>query len=131
VDREPEDRTQARHDASVARAASEPYCYLRTVGRRTGRPHEIEIWFVLRGQTMYLLSGGGDRSDWVRNLLADPHVVVRIGDERFTGTARIVDAPDEDGLARDLLVEKYAPGYEGDLSEWRGTAVPVAIDLGS
>ena len=25
--------------------ADEQYCYLTTAGRRTGRSHEIEIWF--------------------------------------------------------------------------------------
>ncbi len=58
------------------RFAAVPYCYLLTAGRRSGRPHEIEIWFVAHGDTVYLLNGGGKRppgeSDWVRNLRADP-----------------------------------------------------------
>src|SRR5919198_4125925 len=41
------------------------YAYLTTTGRVTGRPHEIEIWFALHAGTVYVLSGGGDRSDWV------------------------------------------------------------------
>jgi deazaflavin-dependent oxidoreductase (nitroreductase family) len=56
-----------------------PFCYLTTTGRVSGRPHTIEIWFALRDRTLYLLSGGRDRSDWVRNLLAHPEVTVRIG----------------------------------------------------
>ena len=40
----------------------EDFCYLTTRGRVTGRPHEIEIWFAVDGDTVYLLSGGGDRS---------------------------------------------------------------------
>lgn len=44
-------------------------CYLTTVGRRTARPHTIGIWFVLRGVTLYMLSGGGSGSDWVLNLI--------------------------------------------------------------
>ena len=35
----------------------------------------------------------------------------------------------EDALARRLLVEKYAPGYERDLTEWGRTSLPVAVDL--
>ena len=42
--------------------ADEDFCYLTTVGRVTGRPHEIEIWFAIEGQTLYMLSGGQDRS---------------------------------------------------------------------
>src|SRR4029453_4300561 len=57
----------------------QPYCYLTTTGRVSGRPHTIEIWFALQDRTLYVLSGGGDRSDWVRNLLRHPEVSVRLG----------------------------------------------------
>ena len=52
------------------------YCYLTTTGRRSGRPHRIEIWYARSGETLYLLAGGGRPSDWVRNRLADPAVSV-------------------------------------------------------
>ncbi len=109
--------------------ADEDYCYLTTVGRRSGRPREIEIWFGLDGETLFLLSGGRDRSDWVRNLRADPRVSVRIADRVMEGRARIVDDPEEDQRARTLLVDKYGPRYSGDLSSWRADALPVAVDL--
>ena len=109
--------------------AGEQYCYLTTTGRASGEPREIEIWFGLKGSTVYLLSGGGDRSNWVRNLLADPAVTVRIADQSSRGRARIVDPGDEDALARRLVVDKYAEGYSGDLSDYERNALPVAIDL--
>jgi deazaflavin-dependent oxidoreductase (nitroreductase family) len=110
-----------------------PFCYLTTTGRVSGRPHTIEIWFALDGRTLYVLSGGGDRSDWVRNLLASPEVAVRIGrrdaPER-AGRARVVaPATDEDELARRLVTDKYQPGYGEDLSGWRRSSLPVAVDL--
>src|ERR671931_2193382 len=48
-----------------AELAAQDYCYVTTTGRSSGRPHTIEIWFALHGDRAYLLSGGGDRSDWV------------------------------------------------------------------
>jgi hypothetical protein len=42
----------------------EHLCYVTTAGRRTGRPHTIEIWFAADGGSLFLISGGGDRSDW-------------------------------------------------------------------
>ena len=78
------------------------FCHLTTTGRRTGHPHTIEIWFALDDDHVYLLSGGGDASDWVRNLRANPTVG---------------------------LLEKYSTRYEGDLAEWGRTSLPVAIDL--
>jgi deazaflavin-dependent oxidoreductase (nitroreductase family) len=112
-----------------------PFCYLTTTGRVSGRPHTIEIWFALEDRTLYLLSGGGDRSDWVRNLRTRPEVTVRLGRRdgpELAGRARLVEASsDEDELARDLVTGKYQPTYGGDLSGWRRSALPVAVDLAS
>jgi deazaflavin-dependent oxidoreductase (nitroreductase family) len=109
--------------------ADESYCYLTPTGRVSGAPREIEIWFGLVGATVYLLSGGGDRSNWVRNLRRDPAVTVRIAGTTWPGRARIVEDADEDERARTLLVDKYTPGYSGDLDGWRRRSLPVAIDL--
>ena len=76
-----------------------------------------------------MLSGGRDRSDWVRNLIREPRVTVRIGAETFNGQARIVDDTGEDARARRLLVDKYSRSYSGDLSGWGRDALPVAVDL--
>jgi deazaflavin-dependent oxidoreductase (nitroreductase family) len=110
--------------------ADESYCYLTTIGRVSGEPREIEIWFGLHGDTLFMLSGGGQRSDWVKNLTRDPRVSVRIGDSTFAGRARIVTDEDEHARARRLLLHKYSAGYSGDLSSWGRTALPVAVDLG-
>jgi hypothetical protein len=48
---------------------AQPFCYLTTTGRVSGRPHTIELWFALKGPTLYVLSGGGDRSGWRRSAL--------------------------------------------------------------
>ena len=110
--------------------SAESFCYLTTTGRVTGRPHEIEIWFSLVGETrtLYMLAGNGDGSDWVRNLRRQPAVTVRIAGEELKGKARIVEDPGEDGLARRLLVDKYER-KSGSLSGWRRRSLPVAVDL--
>ena len=108
------------------------YCYLTTIGRRSGRRHEIEIWFASApdGGTLYLLSGGGTGADWVRNLIANPGADVRIGEESHRVVGRILDEPgEEEQTARRLVFEKYQAGYDGDLSGWRERALPVALDL--
>jgi hypothetical protein len=56
---------------SLATWADEPYAYLTTIGRRTGEPHRIEIWFAVHEGRVYLMSGGRDRADWVRNVMAN------------------------------------------------------------
>jgi len=105
------------------------FCYVTTTGRRSGKPHTIEIWFALREGVVYLLSGDGGGSDWVKNLREHPTVGLRIGDRDLICQARLIDDPAEDELARRLLFDKYTPRYKGDLGEWHRTALPIAIDL--
>lgn len=109
--------------------AGEAFCYLTTRGRITGDPHEIEIWFAAKGSTIYMLSGGGTRSDWVKNILATPEVAVRIGEREFDGRGRMVEDPDEESWARAALLDKYNPTYSGDLTKWSQTALPVGVDV--
>lgn len=78
---------------------------------------------------MYLLAGGGERSDWVRNLLANPQVSVELGDETHVGAARVLQAgTGEDMHARELLVARYAtPG--NSLDDWKWRSLPVVIEF--
>jgi deazaflavin-dependent oxidoreductase (nitroreductase family) len=112
------------------RAADLDFCYLTTIGRKTGIDRTVEIWFGLAGDTLYLLSGGGDSAHWVRNLRADGRVKVKLGRKTYPGTARLVDAPDEDARARRMLAAKYqgwAPGKH--LSAWARHSLVVAVEL--
>ncbi|WIG58242.1 MAG: hypothetical protein OJF49_000987 [Ktedonobacterales bacterium] len=110
----------------LAQWASEPYAYLTTIGRRTGQPHRIEIWFATQDGRVYLLAGGRERSDWVRNLQANAHVMVELGNETHVGVACVLQpGTAEDQRARALLVHKYRKG--DNLDEWGRTALPVVI----
>lgn len=113
-------------DAAITEA---DFCYLTTIGRVTGVSRQIEIWFALHNRTLYMLSGGRDRSDWVRNIQRNPSVRVRIRDIDFQGTGRVVSDAAEDTLARQLLFEKYRTRDDDDLTEWAQTALPVAVDF--
>lgn len=106
------------------------YAYLTTTGRVSGRPHRIEIWFALHERVVYLLAGGRDRSDWVRNLLASPDVSIEIGGGVWEARARAVEpASPEDALARRLLLDKYARDDPGGLAGWGRTAFAIAVEL--
>ena len=113
--------------------APDDYCYLTTTGRKSGRPHRIEIWYADDAEgdrrTLYLLAGGGRSSDWVRNLLADPVVLVEVDGESRPANARLIEDADEDERARSLVFDKYAPRYDGDLADWRKRSLPVALDV--
>jgi deazaflavin-dependent oxidoreductase (nitroreductase family) len=113
----------------LTRYAPDDFCYLTTTGRRSGNPHTIEIWFALSGRTLYMLAGGRDKSDWVRNVMRNPAVHVRLRDETYAAHARVVSDPAEDVLARELVVGKYQPRDSDDLSDWGRTALAVAADI--
>ena len=107
----------------------EAVCHLTTTGRTTGDPHEIEIWFSAVGRSFYLISGGGDRSDWVRNLVASPVASVRVGDLTFPVTGRVPVHPGEERTtAVEHLHAKYGDQVSGTLEDWRRDAFIVALD---
>jgi deazaflavin-dependent oxidoreductase (nitroreductase family) len=115
--------------------ASEQYCYLTTTGRKSGNRHTIEIWFAIPldpvpgAHTLYMLSGGRDRSDWVRNVQNDPQVEVRFSNRTFKGRGRIVQDPEEEQTARKLVVLKYYGRDHLASTGWEAESLPVALDL--
>jgi deazaflavin-dependent oxidoreductase (nitroreductase family) len=114
--------------SSLAELAAAEYCYLTTTGRRTRRPHRIEIWFVAHGDGVYLLAGSR-ASDWYRNLEADEAVAIEIAGQRRDTVARPVmdDDPSGDEVRR-AMVAKYQPGYAEDLQDWSRTSALVRVE---
>jgi deazaflavin-dependent oxidoreductase (nitroreductase family) len=89
------------------------YLYLTTVGRVTGQPREIEIWFVESKGKLYILAEHFHEAQWVKNIEHHAQVRVRVGDREFDGTARVLD-PERDReawqTAQRLANEKYGWG---------------------
>ena len=92
----------------------EENCYVTTVGRRSGNPHEVEIWFGVVGDTLYLISGNGPGADWFRNALVTPQVTVRVADQVRRGRARAVVDAGERRRVGELMGAKYP--WDGDAS---------------
>ena len=108
--------------------AGEDYCYLTTTGGSAGSLARSRSGSGCAG-SLYMLSGGRDRADWVKNLMQDPPVTVRIAGQELPGRARVVEDAEEDALARRLLFDKYSERYSGSLEDWRANALPVAVDF--
>lgn len=109
----------------------ETNCELTTFDRDTGAAHEVTMWFAADGDTIYMLSDNSGDTDWVRNILSNPEVSLRIGNATFAGMARVVvNHPDVESDIRQMLFDKYADQRDtGDVSKWSSDALPVAIDL--
>jgi deazaflavin-dependent oxidoreductase (nitroreductase family) len=89
------------------------FLYLTTIGRITGVPREIEIWFVEWDGKLYVLAEHFHQAQWVKNIERNPRVRVRLGEQRFDATARILgQESDREGwqAAQRLAREKYGWG---------------------
>ena len=67
---------------------------LTTTGRRSGLPRTTGVSFLPLGDRFVVFSGWGVRSDWYRNLLANPEVTIRVGGKTMRATAVPVADPD-------------------------------------
>ena len=132
--------TEPDFDANTSPEVPQPplvdvqFCYLETIGRITGQPHQIEMWYAVApaGDRLFLMSGGRDRSDWVKNLRHDPRVRVRIDGVWYRGQAAVVEGGPDDLPARQALVAKYYGWRAGPLpNAWARESLPVAIRIGA
>ena len=103
------------------------YAYLTTSGRVSGRSHRIEIWCVVIDGSVWVNSGGRDRSDYVKNLIADPAVVLEIGENRWPGVATthptLLEHP-----ARERLAQRYQGWQPGrPLTEWATQSLLIEV----
>ncbi|MCD7441446.1 nitroreductase family deazaflavin-dependent oxidoreductase [Streptomyces lincolnensis] len=71
---------------------------LETTGRTSGLPRRTPLGGRRVGDSFWLVSEFGERSQYVRNIKADPRVRVRVNGRWHTGTAHLL--PDDDPVAR-------------------------------
>ncbi|MEU0198664.1 MULTISPECIES: nitroreductase/quinone reductase family protein [unclassified Streptomyces] len=71
---------------------------LETRGRVSGLPRRTPVGGRRVGDSFWLVSEFGERSQYVRNIKADPRVRVRIRGRWHEGTAHLL--PDDDPVAR-------------------------------
>ncbi len=91
----------------------EQFLYLTTRGWKTGKKHQIEIWFVKHDEKYYVVGEMRERSHWVQNIRHDSSVTFRVGKKSFTGSARTLDKKVEPELfaaIREMMESKYKWG---------------------
>ena len=76
-----------RHVANPVMRALPIQTLLETTGRKSGEPRRTPIGGKLDGRIFWLVSEFGDRSQYVRNIQADPRVRVRVRGRWHSGTA--------------------------------------------
>ena len=71
---------------------------LETTGRRTQQPRQTPVGNGLRGEHFWIVTEHGRHSSYVKNIVANPRVRVKVGRTWFHGTAHILE--DDDPRAR-------------------------------
>ncbi|MFD9866141.1 nitroreductase/quinone reductase family protein [Streptomyces niveus] len=97
---------------------------LETTGRTSGLPRRTPVGGSRVGQEFWLVSEYGDKSQYVRNILADPRVRVRIKGTWHTGTAHPM--PEDDPRAR---LRKLPTGNSAVVRLMGTNLLTVRVDL--
>ena len=71
---------------------------LETTGRKSGEPRRTPVGGRRVGDEFWFVSEFGEKSQYVRNIKADPKVRVRLKGRWHRGTAQLL--PDDDARAR-------------------------------
>ncbi|MGH9187289.1 MAG: nitroreductase/quinone reductase family protein [Acidimicrobiales bacterium] len=76
------------------------WAVIETTGRRSGQPRQTPVGGRLRGNTFWLVAADRRRSQYVKNINANPKVRVRVHGRWRTGSAWVL--PDDDPRRRML-----------------------------
>ena len=98
--------------------SGEKFVYLTTLGRKTGRPHTVELWFAFAGSKIFL-SHEGKYTDWMKNITSNSRVGIKVGSVRLEADAAILD----EGIAvkvgqRSLYEKYYGQATEAIIEDW-------------
>lgn len=107
---------------------------LETIGRKTGKPRRIPVGIGLVGKQFWIVSEHGQNAAYVRNIMANPHVRLKLRDglrsRWHTGTACLL--LDDDPRERQRWLTTEVPGSSSNAAAVRffGThLLTVRIDL--
>jgi len=88
---------------------------LSTIGRKTSKRRTVTVWFLVDGETVYLVTSNMKR-DWVRNVMKNGKVELNVADEVLKGHGKKVDAKRLEHV-KALLSQKYWAAW---LGSWFG-----------
>jgi deazaflavin-dependent oxidoreductase (nitroreductase family) len=98
---------------------------LTTTGRKTGRKHTTPIVFTRSDDRLLVYgsnSGGPSHPDWYLNLVADPHVGVEVGAERYDAVAAPLGPEERD---REFAAQVARNAVFGEYEERTDRVIPV------
>lgn len=79
------------------------------IGRKTGNPHQTAVEYHTINKMKYIPCAFGIKSDWYRNILANPHVTIQTSDGSEAMIAMRVTDNDELMTVIETLLRKDPP----------------------
>jgi deazaflavin-dependent oxidoreductase (nitroreductase family) len=100
---------------------------LTTIGRRTGEPRTVEIWwFHVDGR--FVITGTPGARDWLANVRANPEVVISAPNGTFSATVAEID---DDDFKRRVFTDPQIGWYrtQAELEHLIATAPMIEVQL--
>jgi deazaflavin-dependent oxidoreductase (nitroreductase family) len=124
------------NDEATAALARDRVIDITTVGRRTGRPRRIEIWYHRLDGRYYITGTPGRPRDWYANLVAHPGFTFHLKESAtadLPATARPVTDPVERekvlaGVLAPLADFTREPGQEPEVWVAESPLVEITFD---
>ncbi len=82
---------------------------LTTLGRKSGKPHQVTVWIGTDGTHLYVRSGQGLRRNWPQNLVAVGEGVLQVGKTEVKVKPRHLTEAAEARMVSSLYKRKYGP----------------------
>jgi deazaflavin-dependent oxidoreductase (nitroreductase family) len=98
---------------------------LTTTGRKSGVPHTKPMVYTRDGDRLLVYAskaGAPTHPDWYLNLVADPHVVVEVGPERFEAVAAPLEGEERD---REFAAQAARVPVFGDYAKKTSRVIPI------
>ena len=114
-------------DELITRLAAQRTIDLTTIGRRTGVPSRIEIWWF-HVDDRFIITGTPGKRDWLANVLENPAVVVHTFSGDFPGRAELVT---DDQFRRRVFTDPDIGWYrtQAELDQLVATAPMIEVKL--
>jgi deazaflavin-dependent oxidoreductase (nitroreductase family) len=80
---------------------------LTTIGRKSGLPRVTPLQYEEVDGVIYVAAARGQKADWFRNIVANPHVEVRVRNKHFHGLAEPITDPARIADFLELRLERH------------------------
>jgi len=115
---------------SLTEIADKQLIHLTTIGRKTTKPHEVELWFAVNQGRVYL-SHEGEETDWMKNIRKSGDVTFEIAGKHFTGTACLLENDGKEAWeGKVALYDKYyGKAPKETIEDWFSLSKLLLIEL--